>query len=242
MEQCWRIELLGQLRACLGDQRTVPFQIEKSGALLAYLAYHTRHPQPRELIVELLWPEEDPEEARRKLRFMLHSLRRQLPYAASPGGSLLIAERTTLRLDPAALTTDVAEFRNTLQAAADPAQRGRRLEHLTTAVALYRGELLPGYYEGMGADGAAGAGGAASGGAATPDGRPGSRRGPAGRARRGPPGGERRSAGRGGPLRRDAPRRGAGPALRRPSSVPGAGAAAGRRTGGNSLGGSASPG
>src|SRR5262249_60756453 len=40
----------------------------------------------------------------------------------------------------------VAEFRPALQAAAT-AEPGPRLQALTTAVGLYQGELLPGYYE-----------------------------------------------------------------------------------------------
>src|SRR5205085_8712509 len=135
MEQRWRIELLGQLRACCGSEHTVSFQIQKSGSLLAFLAYYRQHPQPRELLMELLWPEEALEEGRRKLRFMLHSLRRLLPSAVSPGGSLLVAERTTLCLDPAAFTTDVTEFRAALQAAAAAAPAGRMRE-LSAAVDL----------------------------------------------------------------------------------------------------------
>jgi DNA-binding SARP family transcriptional activator len=132
MEERWRIELLGQLRLGRGDALPGPLQRQKATTLLAYLAYHTRHPHSREVLIELLWPEADLEEGRRNLRAQLHLLRERLAGAESPAGALLIAERTTVHLDPAAFTTDVAEFHAALRAAAHAAPfpngcaRGRR--------------------------------------------------------------------------------------------------------------------
>jgi DNA-binding SARP family transcriptional activator len=40
METQWRIELLGGLRATRGDQDISRFRSQKTGALVAYLAYH----------------------------------------------------------------------------------------------------------------------------------------------------------------------------------------------------------
>src|SRR5262245_26308447 len=40
MEAPWRIELLGWLRATQGERVVTRFRSQKTGALLAYLAYH----------------------------------------------------------------------------------------------------------------------------------------------------------------------------------------------------------
>src|SRR5688572_17598999 len=109
METRWRIELLGGLRAARGDHLISHFH-RKVGALLAYLAYYRQHPHPREILLELLWPESDPEVGRNNLRYVLHTLRRQLEPSPPPTGSLLITDRQTVQLNPAAFTTDVAAF------------------------------------------------------------------------------------------------------------------------------------
>jgi hypothetical protein len=48
MEPVWRIELFGGLRARRGDQVVTRFRTQKTGALLAYLAYYCQrtHPAP----------------------------------------------------------------------------------------------------------------------------------------------------------------------------------------------------
>src|SRR6185503_18909798 len=48
---------------------------------------------------------------------------------------------------PAAVTTDVAEFATALTAAARAGESTERAHCLVRAVELYRGELLPGFYD-----------------------------------------------------------------------------------------------
>src|SRR5438105_4651494 len=78
MNAPWRIEMLGGLRATQGEQVVARFQTRKTGALLAYLAYHGHRPHPREELIELLWPECDPRAGHDRLKTALSSLRRQL--------------------------------------------------------------------------------------------------------------------------------------------------------------------
>jgi predicted ATPase/DNA-binding SARP family transcriptional activator len=147
MQERWHIELLGQLRLRRGDAINRPLQRQKLAALLAYLAYHPRHPHPREVLIELLWPEEDPEVGRRKLRSLLHDLHELLTEPRGAAGTLLLAERTTLQLDPAAFTTDVAEFQAAVRSAGEATELTERIRRLEAAGELYRGELLPGFFE-----------------------------------------------------------------------------------------------
>src|SRR2546425_1092813 len=61
MDTRWRIELLGRLRARYGGGEIARFPRPKAGELLAYLAYYPRRSHSREALIEVLWPEIDPE-------------------------------------------------------------------------------------------------------------------------------------------------------------------------------------
>lgn len=157
-EPLWRVELFGGLRvtaAWPGSARAesgpLRFRTQKTGALLAYLAYHSRRSHSREELVELFWPEDEPEAARHKLRVALSSLRQLLNRPDTPAGpetpAALWADRFTAAVDPAAVRTDVAEFEAALDAAAAAPTPGEGRQRLAAAVELYRGPLLAGYYE-----------------------------------------------------------------------------------------------
>ncbi len=59
---------------------------------------------------------------------------------------MLQAERLSIRLNPAAVTTDAAEFEATLEEAARASSPAERAQQLSDAVEQYRGPFLPGYY------------------------------------------------------------------------------------------------
>ena len=52
-----------------------------------------------------------------------------------------------MRLNPEAIHTDIGEFDSAFQAARKADSALQRVQHLTAAIGLYRGELLPGYFE-----------------------------------------------------------------------------------------------
>lgn len=62
-------------------------------------------------------------------------------------GTVIRADRFSVGLNPGSVTTDVAEFEQALRAAARAESALERAQHLTTAVELYQGPLLPGFYE-----------------------------------------------------------------------------------------------
>jgi predicted ATPase/DNA-binding SARP family transcriptional activator len=151
MDQGWRIELLGGLRARQGERVVERFR-QKAGPLLAYLAYSPQRSHSREALAETLWPELDPDNARNSLRVALHVLREQLdtspPAAGVPAARpLVIANRTTIALDPAAFITDVREWQAALRAAARASHLTERVSLLVRAVELYGGEMLRGHEE-----------------------------------------------------------------------------------------------
>ena len=53
MNKPWRIQLLGGLRAEGGGRVITRFQTQKTGVLLAYLAYYLDRVHPREVLVGL---------------------------------------------------------------------------------------------------------------------------------------------------------------------------------------------
>jgi predicted ATPase/DNA-binding SARP family transcriptional activator len=143
----WRIEMLGGLRAVQGDCVLTRFRSQKTGALLAYLAYYPHRSHPRDLLIDLLWPEDPLDSARMKLRTALASLRRQLEPPGIPASAVIVATRLAVRLNPEAVITDVAQFEAALQAAGDASRLDEQLAQLDAGIAWYRGPLLLGYYE-----------------------------------------------------------------------------------------------
>jgi serine/threonine-protein kinase len=97
-------------------------------ALLALLAAAGERGISRDKVVACLWPESAPESARHALEQLLYEMRRQVPDAIVPSSD-------PLRLDPAVVSSDVAEFTGRL-AAGDP----------SSAVAVYRGPFLDGFF------------------------------------------------------------------------------------------------
>jgi predicted ATPase/DNA-binding SARP family transcriptional activator len=141
------IELLGGLRVQLDGRVITRFQTQKTRTLLAYLAFYQQRNHLREELVDWLWPEDDPDVSRHKLRMALSSLRRQLEPPGVPSGSVIIADRNSVQLNAAAVQIDVAEFESRLQAALRTASCLERVHHQSEAVEFYRGELLPTLYE-----------------------------------------------------------------------------------------------
>src|SRR5438128_2201258 len=153
VEPRWRIEMIGGLRAVRGETVVTRFRTQNSALLLAHLALsgaggpRRQRSLLREELANKLWPESDPQASRTSLRHALSLVRRVLEPYGVPSGAVLIADRTTVRLNPDAVTTDVAEFEAALQAAVQAPNHKERTRCLAQAVNLYQGELLAGYYE-----------------------------------------------------------------------------------------------
>jgi serine/threonine-protein kinase len=101
----------------------------KSLALLALLAAAARRGQSRDKILAWLWPEIPLDKATHRLAQIIYSLRREL--AADD----LFLGSTDLRLNPAVLATDLAEYSSALEAG-----------DLPRAVTAYGGPFLDGFY------------------------------------------------------------------------------------------------
>jgi DNA-binding SARP family transcriptional activator len=131
------LALLGPFQARRADGRTVHVRRRKAQALLAYLALRPGDAQPREKVIALLWPEEEPGRARHNLRQTLTVLRRDLAPRRRPAG---LFRGEALCLEPDRVAVDVMAF--------ERLARSREVADLDAAAALYRGDLLEGLVPG----------------------------------------------------------------------------------------------
>ena len=143
----WHIQFLGGLRLQQRDATITRFKTQKIAGLLAYLAFHLRQAHPRDVLIDLFWPESDPEAGRGSLSVALSSLRNQLEPPGTPASAVLRADRFSVSLNPKIVTTDVAEFETALRAASRAGNATERMQSLEGAVDHFRGRLLPGMYE-----------------------------------------------------------------------------------------------
>jgi DNA-binding SARP family transcriptional activator len=98
-------------------------------ALLVLLALRREQGMSRDKVVAYLWPESDTHRARNSLKQVLFSIRRSF------GQDLLVASGGMLRLDPSSIEVDLWQFEDALAQGSEG-----------TAVALYRGPFLDGFY------------------------------------------------------------------------------------------------
>ena len=124
-----RLRTLGGLSLERTDPKTAPLLQRRPLALLAVLAVAGELGVSREKLLAYFWPDSDEDRARNVLRQLMHTIRRDL------GLPNLFVGTSELRLDAALMTTDSAEF-----------ELACRAGEYETAVALYRGPFLDGFY------------------------------------------------------------------------------------------------
>ncbi len=132
----WQVQLLGGLRARRGDVTLDKLGSRGVGALLARLALYPQRSHAREELIELLWPGVEIDTGRNRLRQALFTLRQLLEPSGLVTPAVLIADRLSVRVVPGAIDSDVLQFERSLR-------DGRHAQ----ALALYAGELLPGFYD-----------------------------------------------------------------------------------------------
>ena len=132
----WQLQLLGGIQARCDDQCISNFGSRGAAALLARLALYPQRSHAREELIELLWPGVAIDAGRNRLRQALFTLRRLLEPAGLVAAPVFATDRLSLRLVPGALDCDALHFERAVT-------EGRH----TDALALYAGELMPGFYD-----------------------------------------------------------------------------------------------
>lgn len=132
----WTLRLLGGFELSDGEQRYTRLASRPVVALLARLTLWPYRNHPREELVETLWPGVEPEVSRNRLRQALSVLKAVLEPPSDSPSPVLLADRYDVRLVRGAIDCDVVAF-----------DREARLGRVDAALAYYRGELLPGYFD-----------------------------------------------------------------------------------------------
>jgi DNA-binding SARP family transcriptional activator len=132
----YSFQLLGSLRIALDDAAVMEIPGKKAVLLLAYLILTYDMPQSRKRIAFDFWPDSTEKQALSNLRKLIHDLRECLPqidqYITVTTAYMHWKQELPCR-------SDVREF--------EQAAQGNTLYELLKAEELYRGELLPGFYE-----------------------------------------------------------------------------------------------
>jgi DNA-binding SARP family transcriptional activator len=82
-------------------------------ALLRYLVSQPHYRESMDILIDIMWPEDEPEIARHKLRVAISALRRSLNsgYVHQAGGGYILCKNEVYQLNPAGrVQTDVDEF------------------------------------------------------------------------------------------------------------------------------------
>lgn len=144
------LRLLGGFSVADAEGRAAVLSYAKLRALLACLAIERGSELPRTWLAGLLWPELDETAARQNLRRALSNLRAALRDREGESSCFRIS-RASISLNPAvAIDVDAADLLAP-PAVCDAVPVGQDarcrdcLLHMETAVARYRGELLPGF-------------------------------------------------------------------------------------------------
>ncbi len=144
-QQC-TINLLGDLRLEATESAVTQFRTRKIAALLGTLAYHSHRDFRRDELIEMIWPECEPESGRNRLRIALTYLRKDFS-SMKIRQDLLFTDRVHVHMDPSLFRTDKRDFEECLLAADAATDEAEQDQHLQRAFILYTGELLPGYDE-----------------------------------------------------------------------------------------------
>ena len=143
-----RIQLFGKFTVQVTGRRLGELDSSKVQELLAYLLIYREQSHPRESLAELLWQASSTAQAKKYLRQALWQMQHVLPKAQAD--RLILIEPDWVRISSEAeYWLDVAEFEAAFaRAHGIPGQelQPEVAATLQQAVALYRGDLLEGWY------------------------------------------------------------------------------------------------
>ena len=148
-----QVFLFGRFRVRRDTRFPVEIEGDKARELFCYLLLHRRHPQPRESLATLLWPESSPPRAKKNLRQTLWQLQGALQSHAveTDAHAFVQAESDWIRINvDADVWLDVMAFEQAFAKArgvSDDELDSERSTEMTRAVELYTGQLLEGWYQ-----------------------------------------------------------------------------------------------
>lgn len=134
--KAYRSRLFGSPHFASPEGDPVTIRSRKGVGLLAYLALAEGKPVGRDELCALLWPDRQKAQARASLRQMLVDVRNDF----GPGNDVFVTATDAISCNGAAITFDVAEFRQS--------RRAEDRQTLEQAFALRRGQFMEGHAAG----------------------------------------------------------------------------------------------
>ena len=141
-----QVRMLGTFTMTINGREVPADMPGQAATVLKYVVSQGRRHSPRDALMELLWPENEPELSARRLRVVVHTLRKHLSQVDAAGDGLIATVGTAYLLNPAVTVwTDVDEF----EKRRNNAWRLHRSGHVQEAFheyeqaeALYRGDYM----------------------------------------------------------------------------------------------------
>ncbi len=113
--------------------------------ILRYLMAQTGYRANMDVLMEVLWPDDEPDVARRKLQIAVYALRRSLNshYSCGPGGGYILFKDRVYQLNPAvSFRSDVDDFLALYKAGQQAAHREEAATYFERACRLHTGPFL----------------------------------------------------------------------------------------------------
>lgn len=146
------VSLFGKLCVGTEPQTAIPFDSHKAQELLVYLLLRRERAHTREALATLLWPDAALEKSKGYLRKTLWKLQSTIDNPQRPSPTPLLAiDPDWIQVNPTAVYwLDVAEFEQAhsqVQGQPGSEMDAALAKCVAHAVALYRGDLLDGWYQ-----------------------------------------------------------------------------------------------
>jgi DNA-binding SARP family transcriptional activator len=136
---------LGSFQVYQDDQPVEEWPSSKGQSIFKYLVTHRDRPIAKEVLMELLWPEANPEAARNNLNVAIYGLRRALR-RGQPAFSYVLFQNDAYLLNPElSVWVDAEEFIHHCRTGQRLEQAGeleQAIHEYRTAESLYQGEFL----------------------------------------------------------------------------------------------------
>lgn len=140
-----RVNCFGLFQATVNGQPITDWSSLKARSIFKYLVMHHPNPVGKETLMDVFWPEAEPEAARRNLHQAIYCLRGTLK-AQGDDFPYILFEHDSYALNPAlSVWLDSVEFEQQIQAGRWLEHAGQPLEAMQAycaAEALYRGDWL----------------------------------------------------------------------------------------------------
>ena len=143
-----RLFCLGPFQVHLGQESLPQRRMSKGRTILQILASRPRQPVPRDVLLEALWPDEDPDVANNRLKVAIYHLRRahSLDDAQADSGEFVVFRDGCYLFNPhRPIWTDVEAFEEAWRTGLRLERAGRPEQAMTfleQAEALYRGDYF----------------------------------------------------------------------------------------------------